>query len=268
MTLGTERLLRTYHRSLAPCAFVYEATEADGKKIWVVSIGPTVPVYDTHAGGREIHIHPEYLLPQLSQVYNGSRKDPRRRRINPRRFLSHTDLDLLRRFFPSAIGARVLISGFIIVLFRNHKDIEASWLEGCVQTFGLLRLGYDIAVHYPTESVADSGNAVADSPDKTESAMPLGLKLKFSDGSQGIAVPTHAFVDVKTPQGKLARTHKGILSRTKTTLAKATAKKLKGYVHVKHSVDSPLGKSVWFVQDPKEVGSGNLVVTDGAPSTE
>lgn len=255
MNLGNERLLRTHHRSLASCPFVYETAEADGKKIWVVSIGPTVPMYDTHAGGREIHIHPEYLLPQLSQIYNGGREDPLSRRINPRRFLPATDLELLRRFFPSAIGARVLISGFIIMLFRNRKAIEASWLEGCVPTFGLLRLGYDVAVHYPIESVADSSNAVADSPEKSESATPLGLKLKFPDGSHGIVVPTHAFVDVKTPQEKLARTHRSLLSRSKSTLAKVCAKKLKSCVKMKHNGTSPVGKTVWFVQDPKEVGS-------------
>jgi hypothetical protein len=72
-------------------------------------------------------------------------------------------LELLRQFFPSAIGARVLISGFMIVLFQNRKDIETSWLEGCVPLFGFLRVGYDVAVHYPTKAEVDSGNAVADS---------------------------------------------------------------------------------------------------------
>lgn len=255
MNFGNERLLRTHHRSLASCPFVYESAEADGKRIWVVSIGPTVPMYDTHAGGREIHIHPEYLLPQLSQMYNGGREDPLNRRINPRRILPATDLEVLRRFFPSAVGARVLISGFIIMLFRKRKDIEASWLEGCVPTCGLLRLGYDVAVHYPVESVADSGNAVAASPEKCESATPLGFKLKFPDGSQGIVVPSHAFVDVKTPQQKLARKHKNLLSRSKATLAKLTAKRLKACVKTKHNGTSALGKGVWFVQVPKEVGS-------------
>ncbi|KAJ5594588.1 uncharacterized protein N7459_000796 [Penicillium hispanicum] len=249
---GNERLFRTHHRSLAPCPFVYETTETDGKMIWVVSIGPNVPLYDTHAGGREIHLYPEYLLPQLSQAYSGSRQDPLRHRINPRRFLVASDLELLHRFFPSAIGARVLISGFIVVLFRNRKDIEASWLEGCVPTFGLLRLGYDIAVHYPTEAVADSGNAVADSPDQDENATPLGLKLKFPDGSRGIVVPTHAFVDLKTPQENMAHKHASWLAKTKSTFSKATAIKIKERIRRGSAVESPLGKSVWFVQEPKE----------------
>lgn len=152
--------MRTHDLSLASCPFVYQATEADGSRIWVVSIGP---IYDTHAAGRAIHIHPEFLLPQLSHANSGTCKNPRRRSINSRRFLPASELELLRRSFPAAVGARVLVSGFLIVLFRNQKDIEASWLEGCVHSFGLLRLRYDVAVHYPTEAVAESGNAIADS---------------------------------------------------------------------------------------------------------
>lgn len=253
VTLDNERLIRTHHRTLGPCPFVYETTEVDGKSIWVVSIGPNVPMYDTHAGGREIHIHPEYLLPQLSKVYSGSRPDPLRRRINPRRFLTASDLELLRRFFPAAVGARVLISGFIIVLFQTRKDIEASWLEGCVPSFGLLRLGYGIAVHYPTVAVADSGNAVAGSPEKNESVTSLGLKLRFADDSQGIAVATHGFVDLRTAQGNIAHKEKSWLAKTKSTFSKATAMKVKERVKMGAAVDSPLGKSVWFVQEPKEV---------------
>ncbi|KAJ5151753.1 hypothetical protein N7492_010048 [Penicillium capsulatum] len=250
--LGNERLIRTHHRSLAPCPFVYEATETDGKKIWVASIAPTVPVYDTHAAGREIHIHPEYLLPQLSKVYSGSRQDPLRHRINPRRFVTAEDLELLRRFFPSAIGARVLISGFIIVLFGTRKDIEASWLEGCVPTFGRLRLGYDAAVHYPNRTVVDSGNAVAGSSDQNDSITPLGLKLKFADGSLGIAVSTHAFVDMKTPQENIAQSRASCWSKTKSLFSKATALKAKECIKMGAAVDSSLGKAVWFVQEPKK----------------
>jgi hypothetical protein len=162
-------------------------------------------------------------------------------------------LELLRRFFPAAVGARVLISGFIIVLFQTRKDIEASWLEGCVPSFGLLRLGYGIAVHYPTVAVADSGNAVAGSPEKNESVTSLGLKLRFADDSQGIAVATHGFVDLRTAQGNIAHKEKSWLAKTKSTFSKATAMKVKERVKMGAAVDSPLGKSVWFVQEPKEV---------------
>ncbi|KAJ5611512.1 hypothetical protein N7528_008617 [Penicillium herquei] len=254
-----ERLLRTHHRTLAPCPFVYETTESDGKKIWVVSVAPNIPMYDTHAAGREIHIHPEFLLPQLSQVYSGSRSDPLKHCINPRRFLCASDLEALHRFFPAAIGVRVLISGFIIILFRDRKDVESSWLEGCVPSFGLLRLGYDIAVHHPNEAVLDSGNAVSKAPDTLDSITPLGLKLKFPDGSEGITVSTHAFVDVSTPVDHCAK-ETTLLSKVRSTFSRATALKMKECVKTGSAVDSPLGKGVWFAQEPRQK-IGNISTT-------
>jgi hypothetical protein len=165
-------------------------------------------------------------------------------------------MELLRRFFPAAVGARVLIAGFIIVLFRTRKDIEASWLEGCVPSFGLLRLGYGIAVHYPTVAVADSGNAVAGTPEKSESITSLGLKLRFADDSLGIAVATHGFVDMKTAQGNFAHKESSWLAKAKSKFSKATAMKIKKCVKMGAAVESPLGRSVWFVQEPKEVSMG------------
>ncbi|KAJ5219749.1 hypothetical protein N7468_008953 [Penicillium chermesinum] len=247
-----KELIRSHHRSLAPCPFVYEATEPDGKEIWVVSIPPKTPVYDTHAGGREIHIYPEYLLPQLSQVYSGSREDPLPRQINPRRFLTASDLDLLRRFFPSAIGARVLISGFMIVLFRDRKHMKASWLEGCVPSFGLLRLGYDIAEHFPTETGPRSGNAVAKSQDESNCSAPLGLKLKFLDNSEGITVPTHAFVDVKNPRVHREPQNSNWLSKTKSAFSLSTVIRMSESIRLGVPMDCPLGKTAWSITDPQE----------------
>lgn len=148
----------------------------------------------------------------------------------------------------------MLISGFIIILFKNRKDIEASWLEGCVPSFGLLRLGYDVAVHYPAKTVVDSGNAVADSPEQMNSVTPLGLKVKLQDASQGIVVPTHAFVDVKTPQENIARKETGWLARIQSILSRAASMKIKDCIKMGSKENSPLGKSVWFVAEPKEVG--------------
>lgn len=102
----------------------------------------------------------------------------------------------LRRFFPAAIGARDFVSGSLVVLFRNQRGIEASWLEGCELSFGLLRLGYDIAVHYTAETFPDGDNVVTESPEENISAASLGLKLEFTEELEGVCVPTHAYVDV------------------------------------------------------------------------
>ncbi|KAJ5819625.1 hypothetical protein N7474_005216 [Penicillium riverlandense] len=203
VALSNARLHRTHNRSLAPCPFAYKTTETTGKNL----------------GG-------EYQS-------SGCRKDPLHRRVHPRRFLNESDLKLLRRFFPSAKGVRVLISGFRIVLFQNRKDIEASWLEGCVPLFGFLRLGYDVAVHYPTTTVVESGNAVADSPQKGEPVTPLGLRLKLSDGS-------------------IAHKDAGRIIRMKSVLCKSTWMKVKDAMKMKSTENSPLGKIVWFAEEPKE----------------
>jgi hypothetical protein len=55
--------------------------------------------------------------------------DPIRAALNPRRFLSQDDLNILREMFPSAVGVRVFMSGFIVILFKTREDIEKSWLE-------------------------------------------------------------------------------------------------------------------------------------------
>jgi hypothetical protein len=107
-------------------------------------------VLDTHAGGREIHLYPICQRPQFTHLYEGRGiPDPIARAINPRRFLSQDDLNTLREIFPSAVGARVFISGFIIVLFNSRRDIETSWEKGLASEFGLLRLGYDIVDSLP-----------------------------------------------------------------------------------------------------------------------
>lgn len=86
-------------------------------------------------------------------------------------------------------------------------------MKGWVHSFGLLRLGYDVAVHYPFETVADNGNAVAGA--QNGPATPLGFKLRFTDNSQGIIVPTYAFVDIKTPQENIARKQASWRAKTK-----------------------------------------------------
>ncbi len=98
-------------------------------------------------------------------------------------------------------------------------------LPARILPFGLLCLGYDVAVHYPTETVAESGNAVAGT--QNGSATPFGLKLKFLEDSQGITVPTHAFVDILTPQENIARKKVSCLAKISAALSKPTVKKFK-----------------------------------------
>jgi hypothetical protein len=96
--------------------------------------------------------------------------------------------------FPSAVGVRVFISGFIVVLFKTRADIEKSWLEdGPAGEFGYLRLRYDIIEDEPTQKVLSRGARIAAKPD-----CALGVKIRFPSGQEAITVPTHAFVALRS----------------------------------------------------------------------
>ncbi|KAL1969233.1 hypothetical protein VTN77DRAFT_487 [Rasamsonia byssochlamydoides] len=88
--------------------------------------------------------------------------------------------------FPTSVGARVFISGFIVVLFNRQKDIEESWKNGLVTEFGCLRLGYDIVTHEPTINGISSGTPIAPVPNELSSSAALGLKLRLPGGLQCI----------------------------------------------------------------------------------
>ncbi|KAJ9480590.1 hypothetical protein VN97_g12961 [Penicillium thymicola] len=69
--------------------------------------------------------------------------------------------------FPCALGVRVFISGFIVILFKSRGDIENSWLrDGLADSFGSLCLLYDILQDEPTRNVVPpGGGAITASPD-------------------------------------------------------------------------------------------------------
>lgn len=48
------------------------------------------------------------------------------RYINPRRMSTAQDLNQIRIMFPTAIGVRVLIAGFVVVMFHTMSDMTAS----------------------------------------------------------------------------------------------------------------------------------------------
>jgi hypothetical protein len=101
--------------------------------------------------------------------------------------------------FPSAVGVRVFMSGFIVILFKTRADIEKSWLEdGRAGEFGYLRLRYDIIEDEPTQKVLSRGARIAAKPDCSETSAALGVKIRFPSGQEAITVPTHAFVALRS----------------------------------------------------------------------
>ncbi|OQD99716.1 hypothetical protein PENVUL_c062G08440 [Penicillium vulpinum] len=107
----------TYHPSLGPIDGVWVVKESDEKSIWVVAPEP-LGLPHTHAGGREFHFHPAGLAARTTTC-PPYQSDPIEATLNPRRSLSAHDLHILREMFPTAIGARVFISGFILILLKS-----------------------------------------------------------------------------------------------------------------------------------------------------
>lgn len=255
-----EQLFRTYHPSLACNESVYIATEpSNGNKIWVIGVDATA---DTHAGGREIHFHPVFQVPEFhmsSQLF--FRENPLDRPINPRRFLAPETLNFLRTMFPMAIGVRVLISGFIIVLFKTEKDMKASWDLGRVSEFGGLRLGYDLLADEATSQVTVSGRSITDSPENVKSFAALGLKLRLSQGTLCITIPTHAFVRTRQTQSRAYIRAVDWMARVKTALWRfapfTIGSKMEaiGTSNEEPNSNSPLGKRVWLAGERQMVCS-------------
>jgi len=250
VTPENEKLLRTHHRSLARSDTVEVGHEINGKEIWLVSAAASITVLDTHAGGREIHIMPRYMIPDLTGYYARAFEDPIGRELNPRRFLTARDLNHIRNLFPHATGVRVLICGIVIILFRTGSDMRLTWERGGPDTIGLLNVGYDIAEHIQTRAEHWS-YAVSEHPDDLSCSVCLGLRLKLANGQEAITTATHGFVELETSKNRMVLCFadwyirlKNILSRflsipTETdVLGMATPRELAG--------NSPLGKAVWL----------------------
>ncbi|KAI1820130.1 hypothetical protein F4861DRAFT_88863 [Xylaria intraflava] len=254
----TERLIRTFHPSLGPCPVVY-VMESDKDPIWVVIPGNFV-IPTTHAAGREIHVMPGSII-QDRIMKPPFHDDPLSLVLNPRRLLSQDNLDMLRALFPTAIGVRTFISGFIVVLFGSRYEIERSWFrDGFFTTFGSLRLFYDVLEVWPSMLAVNRSARINRSPNSQTSSASLGLKLRFPDGNEAITVPTHAFVQLKNaPSGPLLRAADWF-AKAKSALSRFVPPKRTshhpGIITLGEQVaeNSPLGKSVYLAMEQRKLG--------------
>ena len=196
-------MVRTLHRSLQNCSEVL-VHEQSGKTIWLVS--PTnnlTPLRDTHAAGREIHIFPKFELPPPDFRF---REDPVCRMINCRGLLSDEDITIIREYFPGSVGARVLICGFLVILFDNKKSLEKSWKQGVVNYVGGLVVKYAIRDYMTACDVVPSRRASINHPDGLGENNCLGLRLRMENGIEAITTATHSFVRFPTgPSATRAR---------------------------------------------------------------
>jgi hypothetical protein len=254
-------MIRTYHPSLSRLEQVYLVEESEQRRIWVSSpnLDETTPI-STHAGGLEIHLMPGRFTERITTVWPRFQFDPIGTIINPRKFLSRDHLHRLREMFPTSIGVRLFISGFVVVLFKSHAEIESSWRhDGFASTFGTLRLYYDVLEDTPSQRVVLKGAAITATPASTEAYVTLGLKLRFPAGEEAITVPTHAFVALqearRAPLLRLAHWYHHIkvklarLSLVKSGLALPAI----GSARQQQMENSPIGKRVFLAGHLQQV---------------
>lgn len=199
VTDANQQLIRTHHPSLRNIDFVWLVEESTDKWIWVIrpSSSPKMAI-GTHAGGLEIHVQPRGCIERTTTIWPKLQPDPLSVVLNPRKFLSQDDLHLLREMFPCALGVRVFVSGCMVILFKSRDDVENSWLrDGVADSYGSLRLIYDILQDEATRNVVPRGAAITARSDCVDGYAALGLKLRFPSGEEAITVPTHAFVTLR-----------------------------------------------------------------------
>ncbi|CAG8026734.1 unnamed protein product [Penicillium olsonii] len=202
VTDSNKELFRTHHPSLSQQTDVYWREESIGRFIWLVEVdGHYV---GTHAGGIGIHLIPQgFTYKRKPGIYtclwpSNHHRDPVPESLDPRKFLAPTHLNMLREMYPTSIGARVFVSGFIVLLFKDYAAIKKSWTQDKIlPVFGNLRVSYDVLENIPTHQKICSGAPVSNESDPSKALAALGLKLRLPQGYEAITVPTHAFVALR-----------------------------------------------------------------------
>lgn len=79
----------------------------------------------THAAGYQIHVRPKVILPGKGsfEMPIQFRKSLFAHRIDCCMFLRDDEIDVLREYIPASVGAHVLVSGWIIILFPDAKTL-------------------------------------------------------------------------------------------------------------------------------------------------
>lgn len=256
VTPGNEIMVRTLHRSLQNCGEVF-VHEQSGKTIWLVS--PTnnlTPLRDTHAAGREIHIFPKFELPPPHFRF---REDPVCRTIFCRGLLSDEDIRIIREYFPGSVGARVLICGFLVILFDNKKALQKSWEQGVVNYVGSLAVKYAIRDYMMACDEVPSRHASINRPDGFGENSCLGLRLRMENGIEAITTATHSFVKFPTgPSATRARlfdfTGSICSALARFRLTRKTNSKPAMAQREKRRRNTSLGAEVWMDETSDKVG--------------
>ncbi|KAJ5193414.1 hypothetical protein N7449_009556 [Penicillium cf. viridicatum] len=246
-----ETIVRSLHPSLEDCnsVSVVEGGPVE-KPIWLVSACSAQHIKSTHAAGREIHVLPKQCLPPISPLGVPVRGVPIKT-IDPQSFLQPQQVTLIREAFPGSIGAQILLTSWLLILFPEKKSLEACWDKGVPDEVGGLRVGYIIASFHATANIVESGRAVSDAPGTLVQQAALGLRLRLPGGLEAITTVTHAFV--RLADSRMSKIRKRFTEHI--LAAKEYLKRMQppprqapqaGIVYPKRVGNSPVGKQVWL----------------------
>ncbi|KKK21464.1 hypothetical protein ARAM_003766 [Aspergillus rambellii] len=257
ITPETEPLVRTHHPALRDHAQVHVSHPQYGPEVWLVQ----EKCSDIEAGGRPIHYYPgepTHLISSTIIVRSPWKEEFLfKDGINPRKLLSYEQLDSLRELFPTAIGARVLVTGFIIILFKSPSDIQDAYKHYGVIEIGGLRTIYDELRLEASADTVVSGMEVSDQPNNIHGLGCLGLRIRMTDGKEAITTVTHGFV--RHPQGSRVVNILGDwYLRTKSALQQffrpPPQSETCAIGVVRNLGNSPIGKEVWLTNVKKRIG--------------
>lgn len=269
-----EQFVRTHHPSLSSQVDVRVSESVFGEPVWLV-LSPLAASQSVYAGGRPIHYFPgDYTLctsygllgpltPRSPEKYNQHFD----RYINPRRFLTPSDLDSLRELFPEAVGVHLLIAGFLVILFEEERHVQDACNDAWPLELASLQVFFDLAHYSFTTAPVESGNILKETSKQEDNAFAgcLGLKLKLQNGSTAITTVTHGFVRNSNPSP--SRFDKGLrvfgmmVDQMKQKIRQFLPFKIGGYdralVMAKEILtdNNPVGKQVWLAMSNRTIGT-------------
>lgn len=192
---ANEQLVRTHHPALKSHHVVYVSESPFGSPVWLVH-GPDA---DIDAGGRPIHVYPMDNIHLMSFGILTPRSSWAeellfRKSINPRKLLTAEQLDGIRSLFPRSVGVRVLVSGFLVVLFETFSDVQDVYLSNWLGEIAGLHTVYDVLDVRVSGSSSHSDLLISDSHGNHACPGFLGLKISLPDGIEAITTTTHSLV--------------------------------------------------------------------------
>lgn len=251
VTAENERWLRSFHPSLRRYDHVHVHDDVDGTSVWLVPVTDEPRLFHTHAGGREIHYFPWHTTDPAYSPTNTLYNDPLTHRINIRRLLNAHDLSILRDIYPEAIGVRILVTGFVIFLFKSRRAMERAWNHKTFEMIGGRRVGYDVFESCVTSRQIAYGDSVSERPeDYSINQGCLGLRLKLPSGEEVVTTTTHAFVKCRRPgrvASQIADWYVYIRDCLKSFRpVKPEAAVPAAFTTLARPGNSPLGKTIWI----------------------